>query len=95
VYICRIPRPISRLDSTGDDSNLESNNVLTGRRLDAEEMDFGLLTVPYLTLGVLDAEEFGLWKEYVINKASERRISALRLLITKTENASIKLGKTS
>jgi hypothetical protein len=42
---------------------LLSNEVLIGRRFGVEEPAFGLPTVPYLALGVRDAEVLGLWKE--------------------------------
>lgn len=63
VYICRIPLPISRLDRIGDESSLPSNKVFTGRRFGVEEPDLELLTVPYLALGVREAEILGLWNE--------------------------------
>lgn len=64
VYICRTPLPSSLLDRIGDDElSLVSSKVLIGRRFGVEEPDLMLLTVPYLILGVRDAEVVGLWKE--------------------------------
>jgi hypothetical protein len=40
-----------------------SNDVFIGRRFGVEEPPFRLPTVPYLALGVRDAEVLGLWKE--------------------------------
>lgn len=48
-----------------------------------------------LDIGVRDAEMGGLCRAYVINRASDRNTSALKLLLTSVVKASKKFGNTS